>query len=1019
MPVMNRALSLGHGEYAQGSHWSRDVDPPRAQSIAKAVLLAVLLSFLICYCIKQEEIFEYSAVPGRRRIESQRLLKPTASVMPARPIASGGPHQGEWPAGHPYEILTASFRLWDCNRSERASPFEELVPVRRFRTEPTKPLAPCLHKLFEQQAKRTPHAVAVRFAGAHVSYDDLNKRANQLAHYLQKRGVRPDMPVGIFLPRSLETIVAVLGILKAGGAYLPIDPNLPIERLQFALHDAQAHVLLTRQDCSKSLKPILTDTPVKGPCKLSVIYLDQEWEALAHERNGNAESDVTPANLVYVIYTSGSTGTPKGVLIPHSALGRHSLGFAERFNLGPEERVLQFAPLSFDVSAEEIFPALISGSTVILRPESLSASIEEFHHFLIQERVTVVNLPTSFWAAWMDGWEARGLRLPDSLRLVIVGSETVTAGQYAQWQKLAGSKVHWCNAYGTTETTITSTVFEPEDGKKLSVIPIGRPLDFAQAYILDTELRPVQNGAVGELHLGGEALARGYLNRPELTASRFIPNPFGDDPHARLYKTGDLVRLRDDGNIEFLGRLDHQVKIRGHRVEAGEIEATLKQHPLVKDAAVIIRDNARGEKQLVAYYTTSHTTPASALVAYLKDRLPTFMVPSVLMELENLPLMANGKLDRHAFPEPATAEHHSGDDFVPPASTMEKTIAAIWCELLGVNRISVHDNFFDLGGDSLVALRFCAQLESRIGSKLTATALFELPNISRLAERLQKPERAGPKSCLTAIQPKGSCPPLYLVHGAGGGMLWGYNNLAARLGPDQPLFAFNSRGALGLKEFSRIEDMAEHYVNELCAFQPSGSVRLGGYCFGGEVAFEMARQLTARGRQIALLALFNAMAPNSSYERVSWNPRTFLPFIQNAWRWLDYFRQWTPEQRRSLVQRKWRSVLGACRSTNTETALPHNSAVPSFYPEFQRRLWDIHLGASSQYSPKPYAGRITLFRTSIHPFFSSFDPECGWGQFAQEGVIVHMMPGAHESILDEPHVQIVAEHLNQVLKASS
>jgi amino acid adenylation domain-containing protein len=992
------------------------------------VLFTALQIFLICACSAQEEFADYSAVPSRRRVESQRLSELMAHIAPTPTAISDGPPRLQRHAVFESQSAGASSLLFESSISE--TPFAREEKVRPKRIEQVNAPARCIHKLFEQQVERTPHAIAIAWPGAQLSYSELNRRANRLAHHLQKRGVGPEVLVGVCLPRCLDMIVAVLGVLKAGGAYLPLDPQSPKERLHFTLEDGHVGVLLTRRDWWQSAAPYSdagnASSASSKQSDLTVVCLDGDWDIISREAGDNPASEITPANLVYVIYTSGSTGLPKGVLIPHSALSAHSRCFANRFHLGAADRVLQFAPLNFDVSAEEIFPALISGSTVVLRPEVLSNSIERFHQFLVEQRVTTVDLPTSFWAAWMEDLCRFGLKLPPDLRLVIVGSETVTAEQYAQWQRLTNAQVRWCNAYGTTETTITSTLFEPRYGEKHAVVPIGRPLDLTQAYILDSSLCPVAPGASGELHLGGETLARGYLNRPELTASRFIANPFSHDPKARLYKTGDVARFREDGNIEFLGRTDHQVKIRGHRVEPGEIEALLKQHPAVKNALVAARDGVAGEKQLIAYYTPSRSGESgeASVLAFLKNRLPAYMLPSALVKLNNFPVMPNGKLDRRALPAPPPTRPNLQQEFIPPVSPLEKTLAGIWCELLGLDRVGVHDSFFDLGGNSLVALRFAARLESRLGRKLPVTTLFEAPSISRLAERLRIAETTASSSCVVALQPAGSRPPLFLVHGAGGGMLWGYANLAAHLGQDQPLFAFNSRGVQDLEEFTRIEEMAAYYVERLCAFQPTGPYRLGGYCFGGEIAFEMARQLTARGHQVALLALFNAMPPNSSYERASLNPKMLLPFVQNAWRWFHYFRQWTPEQRRSLVHRKWRSLVREIRgslpfSRPVQANAAEDTVDLSLYPEYQQRLWDIHLRASRQYVPKPYPGCVTLFRTSIHPFFSSFDPTCGWGEFARAGVAVHIMPGTHESILDKPHVQTVAECLNQVLQEGS
>ena len=897
------------------------------------------------------------------------------------------------------------------------------------RTEADYPRDKCIHELFEEQAARTPNAIAVSFGQEQWSYVELNARANQVARYLQKLGVGPGMLVGLCMQRSLELCAGVLGILKVGAGYLSMDPVHPKERLAFKLADSQARVLLTQEAVSAlfaetHVRPQTESaTPNDLPSGPVIICLDKEWERIAQENTENTVSSVQPEHLVYVIYTSGSTGKPKGVLTPHRALVNHSTYFKKRFALDANDRVLQFAPLNFDVSAEELFPAWLSGATVVIRPEALSASVDEFHGFLIRERLTVLNLPTPYWDAWMEEISRARLELPECLRLVVVGSEAVSAEQYARWQRLVGRRIRWCNAYGTTEDTITSAIFEPVADEKLAMVPIGRPIANTQVFILDEHLQPLPVGVPGALYVGGDELAHGYLNQPELTTKKFIADPFSDQPNARLYQTGDLARYRPDGNIEFLGRADYQVKIRGFRIELGEIESVLSQHPQVKDAVATAREVTPNDKRIVAYYIPAPPSPPSdaSLISFLKEKLPNYMVPSAFVPLKGFPLTPSGKIDRKALPDPGTDRPELDDDFVPPSTSYEELLAKVWREVLGLKSVGIHDNFFDLGGHSLLAIRLFAQMESLTGRKLSVMTLFHSPTIAQLAEILRRKETAASYSSLVAIQEHGSKPPLYLIHGAGGGMLWGYANLARYLERDQPVYGLNSRGMERLDEFSTIEEMAAQYVEEICEFQPEGPYYLGGYCFGGEVAFEMARQLMTQGRQVALLALLNAMPPNSSYEKFSPTPRLVVRFLANACLWFDYFRRWTPEQRRNFMRRKSRVMKKKLKGI---IGLPNRDAPGieaedlidlSPYPEYQRRLWDTHIRASRAYRPKPYPGHITLFRTRIHTFFCSFDPAFGWGDLAAGGVTVKMVPGAHESILEEPHVWTLAEEMKRFL----
>lgn len=461
------------------------------------------------------------------------------------------------------------------------------------KTETDYPQNQCIHQLFEEQVERTPDAVAVVFEDQQLTYRELNARANQLAHYLQRLGVKPEVLVGICVERSLEMVVGLLGILKAGGAYVPLDPAYPQERLTYILSDSQVLVLLTQQRLVSKLEQH----------KLPVVSLDAEWQVISQQSQENPICEVQPENLAYVIYTSGSTGTPKGVLITHQALVNHTLAVAQAYHLQPSDRILQFASISFDVAAEELFPSLLSGSTVVIRPEQLLA-FANFLQFLEQEKLTILNLPTAYWHEWVSYLTQKDVSLPPSLRLVIVGTEQALPEKLALWQKQVGSQVRWINAYGPTEATIGATLYEPaicQENQQFSRVPIGRPIANTQIYILDQHLNPIPIGVPGELYIGGVSLARGYLNQPELTTERFIPNPFSPNLETRLYKTGDLVRYLPDGNIEFLERIDNQVKIRGFRIELGEIESVLTDHPHVQQAVVTATKEVSGNKHLVAY----------------------------------------------------------------------------------------------------------------------------------------------------------------------------------------------------------------------------------------------------------------------------------------------------------------------------------------------------------------------------------------------------------------------------------
>jgi len=597
----------------------------------------------------------------------------------------------------------------------------------------------CIHQLFEEQVQRSPDANALEQEGEQLTYHQLNAKANQLAHYLQSLGVGPEVLVGIYLERSLLTVIALLAILKAGGAYLPLDPNYPQERLADILDDAQVSVLLTdgrgggRGDPAPTVK--LKDFLPNNKAK--IILLDADFQVISAQSEENPVSDVTPENLAYVIYTSGSTGKPKGVMIPHRGLVNHGKAMIAEYAITSHDRVLQFASFSFDVAAEELFPTCLGGATLVMRPAQMFTSFAEFAQFLAAENVTVVNLPTPYWQEWVLELSQGKSTIPQSLRLVVTGSEQVLPERLALWQQLVNDSVMWVNAYGITETTITATVYQPIISSNLATtnsVSIGRPIANTQIYILDHHLQPLPIGVPGELHIGGAGLARGYLNRPELTAEKFIQH----SQFNRVYKTGDLARYLPDGNIEFLGRIDHQVKIRGFRIEIGEIEALLAQHPQVRTSAVIVREDNPGNKQLVAYIVPQkQSNIQTELRNFLKQKLPNYMIPAFFVIWESLPLTNSGKVDRRALlASGEVTSNIATENFVLPHTPIQEIVAGIWRDVLKLEQVGIHDNFFELGGHSLATIQVISRLRSAFEIDLPVRYLFEEPTIAALANAL-------------------------------------------------------------------------------------------------------------------------------------------------------------------------------------------------------------------------------------------------------------------------------------------
>ncbi|MEA5504348.1 amino acid adenylation domain-containing protein [Halotia wernerae UHCC 0503] len=615
----------------------------------------------------------------------------------------------------------------------------------------------CIHELFETQVEQTPDAVAVVFGEQQLTYRELNAKANQLARYLYSLGVRPEVLVGICVERSLLMIIGLLGILKAGGAYVPLDSAYPQERLTWMLSDSQVSVLLTQSD-------LLVGQEFGG---LYVVSLDTDWEVISHESEENLVSGATPENLAYVIYTSGSTGKPKGVMIQHQSLVNFietaivEYGFTERESptdtlnakrsLRVRERVLQFASISFDAAVEEIYSCLISGGTLVLRSEQMLIDTLNFLKQCREWEVTVLGLPTAYWHHLTFELTTIQLRLPESLRLIMIGGERVLPERVKMWQKYIGDYPQLFNRYGPTEATVVTTIYKLPKASfsldsTLSGVPIGKPIPNVQVYVLDKNLQPVPICIKGELYIGGVNLARGYLNRPDLTKEKFIPNPFDKSKkNNRLYKTGDLVRYLADGNIEFLDRIDNQVKVRGFRIELGEIEVVLTQHSEVKEAVVMAQQDATGNQYLVAYVVpTSKSVPKSSeLRRFLRDKLPEYMLPKVFVVLEALPLTPNGKVDRKALPIADQNCHDDDTIYVAPRTSIEEQLAIIWSQLLGLEQVGINDNFFELGGHSLLLTQLIFRVRETFQVELPLRSLFEMPTIASLAGSIEMVENTG------------------------------------------------------------------------------------------------------------------------------------------------------------------------------------------------------------------------------------------------------------------------------------
>ena len=856
---------------------------------------------------------------------------------------------------------------------------------------------PCTHQLIEAQVERTPHAIAVVSDAAQATYGEINARANQLARVLRRTGVGPEAIVGLCVERSIDMVVGILGILKAGGAYLPLDPEYPADHLSLVLNDANVSVVVTQEGL---MNP--TTSTWQRPL-LSVVVLNA---TLQNEETANLINSTGPENLAYLIYTSGSSGRPKGIMVTHRNLV-HSTNARLSVYRDPVESFLLLPPFTFDASVAVIFWTLCTGGRLVLPPKGAEREPSEICRLILLHSVSHVLCVGSLYAYILDVATREALA---AVRIAIVGGEVCSPLMLSRHRDKA-PHASLFNEYGPTECTVWSTVYEVSRHLDETLVPIGHPIANTQLHILDRELQPVPEGASGELHIAGDGVARGYLNRPELTAERFIPNRFASDPSARLYKTGDLARYRADGNIEFLGRLDRQVKIRGVRIEPEEIETVLTQHPFVRSAFVVAHDDPGGGKRLVAYIEGQTTVPlvVTDLRSFLKEKLPDIMVPSAFVFLDSLPRTPAGKVDQGALPLPVQqqpAQASSADS--TPLQALEYLLRETWEEILGVRPIGLDENFFELGGHSLLAAELFIRMEALTGRQLPLASLLDAPTIRELGSAFRQTQSIPASSVLVPVQRHGSRPPFFCVPGTEQSALH-YAPLARHLGRNQPLYALvaDMNGAAGVP-YNRIEDIAARYIGEMRRVQPDGSYFVAGNSFGGLIAYEIAWQLEAQGLGVRLLILFDTPNPGSRTLR-------YRRFAARVFRRAQlHLRRLASEPHPLAYARQRLSSFTRLLQLWLRDRPPDDARKPRSTSGLRKmNAAQVDQLAYLRYVPRPYSGHLTLFR-ALGAAREPVDPALGWRTLVRS-VEVREVPGEHMTILREPHVRILAEQLSECL----
>ena len=863
------------------------------------------------------------------------------------------------------------------------------------------PREKCIHELFEEQVLKTPGIIAIRDDNKAITYTELNEKANKLARYLHDSGAVEGSLVSICMERSTDILVALLAVLKAGCTYIPLDPIYPKDRLALILEDGNPALMITE----KKLLESLPQTETKN------IFIE-EYESYQHYSGENTSFSVTPNTIAYLIYTSGSTGKPKGVQLEHFSVVNFLASMAKQPGITPDDVILAVTTISFDIAGLEMYLPILYGASIFvasqetsMNPDLLIQKIEESKATILQATPVTFRMLNS--AEW-DG--AKGLK-------ILCGGEAMP-------KDLAYDLISKCgelwNMYGPTETTVWSTVekVEVDENDKIGYINLGKPIDNTFIYVLNSEFLPVPIGYPGELFIGGDGLARGYYNLPAMTQEKFIPDPFSDIPGARMYRTGDLVQQTEEGKLEFLNRVDSQVKIRGFRIELGEIESAISQFGTIKNNVTIVREDTPGDKRLVAYIIREdEKVDITELRQFLKTKIPDYMVPSAFVFIEQFPLTPNGKIDRKLLPSPVEAPQQA-KEYIEPKTETEKKLAAIWSDVLKIKQIGTDEDFFEIGGHSMIAVTLMVKIEKQLGTRLPLAVLFDHSNIHDMAELLDKKTDRVHWGSLVPIRSKGTKKPLYLVHGAGLNLLL-YTTIVAGLDPDQPVFGLQAKGLDGEDDpLYTIEDIAAYYNEEILKIDNSGSYALAGFSMGGQLAYEMAKQLVESGHKVSFLGVFDTVSENVSDRHIPFFERYKLRIIRiyNQVAWIiGTFMKRPLNQKFAFVKMRWNSLKQ--KITKDDYKIKPEGASLGKQSELPKYLHKVHKAndiALNRYILPPYPGKLTLFR-AMHQTFYIADPiKYGWAEYVKEMEILDI-PGEHSTIFAPPNDVLFAKELQKCL----
>jgi amino acid adenylation domain-containing protein len=846
-----------------------------------------------------------------------------------------------------------------------------------------------LHAIFEEQVLKTPANLALEMGDKTISYDELNAAANRLARYLVAYGVKPGDNVGLMVSRGFDMIICMFAIIKAGGAYVPVDPDYPLDRQEYILLNSSVNIVIT--DAPYPLNSVLP----------ALSFIVMHADDISGYENSNLDLSISSHQLAYTIYTSGSTGRPKGVMIEHHSAVNLVDWVNRTFDVNEHDRLLFVTSMCFDLSVYDVFGILAVGGRVVIAGQNQVNDINLLQNMLQRYEITFWDsVPTTLDYLVKELESVNKDYIQNTLRVVFMSGDWIPVDLPERIKKFFPA-ANVVSLGGATEATVWSNYFPVKKTEpNWKSIPYGKPIANNFFYILNDQLQPMPIGIPGELYIGGVGVARGYANDDVKTATSFMPDPFNSEAGGMMYRTGDLGRMLPDMNMQFIGRKDNQVKINGFRVELGEIESVLNQCDLVESAVVLAKEDNEGKKRLLGYIVPKSNYDQQGIIDLLKGKLPDYMVPALWMELKNLPLNSNGKIDRKALPDiDATmniAEHYSA-----PLSEDEKMLTEIWQQVMKRDQVGIHDNFFELGGHSLMAMQIISRLSKKIGKKLPLAIFFKYPTVASLLASIERDNISAGWKCLVPIKANGSKMPLYIIHGEGLHVL-NFSDLSYFVDEEQPLFGLQAKGLDGIdKDISSMADIAAQYISEILSHNPNGPYALAGYSFGGFVAVEMERQLTAMGKEVKMLAIFDTNAENAVYNK-AWYVKLPTKIKQQIPKFVFIVKSAIKEPV-TTMNYQYAYFTRQINKVSGKLGLVKKPEIDDLYVQINE-ITQKHALAFKAYNMQPFNNFVFLFKAKKRLYYVNDFKYLGWRKYAKKGVKVFEVPGDHITMLQQPNV---------------